>query len=108
MKFRMGVPVMASDGRAGTLEGLVFDPTRGGVTGLWVTQGFLLPHDVVVPVERVVHADEEKVQVQGTAAEIAELPGFLQAQFTDPPQNWLPPAGLPADAGAFFYFPASP
>jgi uncharacterized protein YrrD len=108
MEFKMGVPVMASDGRAGTLEGLIFDPARGEVTGLVVTRGFLLPRDVVVPVERVTHADDEGVRVQGTAAEIAELPGFSQAQFTAPPQSWLPPSDQPADAGAFFYFPASP
>jgi uncharacterized protein YrrD len=108
MEFKMGVPVMASDGRVGTLEGLIFDPARGEITGLVVKQGFLLPHDVVVPVERVVDADEERVQVEATAAEIAELPGFSQAQFTAPPANWLPPPDLPADVAASFYFPGSP
>jgi hypothetical protein len=61
----------------------------------------------VVPVERVTHADEEGVRVSGTAAEIAELPGFDQAQFTAPPEEWLPPPGQPAAAEAF-YFPVSP
>jgi uncharacterized protein YrrD len=108
MQFKMGVPVMASDGRVGTLEGLIFDPTHREVTGLVVKEGFLLPRDVVVPVERVREADEESVRVEGTAAEIAELPGFSQAQYTAAPQNWLPPPGLPPDAAAFFYFPGSP
>src|SRR4051794_36503181 len=90
MEFKMGVPVMASDGRVGTLEGLIFDPSRREVTGLVVKQGFLLPRDVVVPVERVTEADEEGVRVEGTAAEIGELPGFSQSQYTAPPQNWLP------------------
>jgi uncharacterized protein YrrD len=107
MEFRMGVPVMASDGRVGTLEGLIIDPAQGEITGLVVRQGFLLPHDVMIPIERVVHAGDEAVQVKGTAAEIAELPGFDQAQFTAPPEEWLPPPSQAAGAGAF-YFPVSP
>jgi hypothetical protein len=39
--------------------------------------------------------------------EIAALEGFSQAQFTSPPEDWLPPADMGADVGHFL-FPASP
>src|SRR5438046_2421448 len=107
MQFQMGVPVMAEDGRAGTLDRLIFDPATEEVRGLVVVQGGLLPHDVVVPLERVVSADGEAVRVRGTVEEIASLEGFTQAQFTEPPEDWLPPADLEVRA-PYFLFPASP
>lgn len=107
MDFRIGRPVMAEDGRAGTLDRLVFDPAADQVRALVVIQGGLLPHDVVVPLERVISAGEDEVRVRGTAEEIAALEGFSHAQFTQPPAAWLPPAGLDPPPAAFL-FPASP
>lgn len=107
MDFCIGRPVVAEDGPAGTLSRLIFDPATDQVRALVVTQGGLLPHDVVVPLDRVISADEEEVRVRGTAEEIAALEGFTQAQFTEPPEEWLPPADMAADA-AQFLFPASP
>jgi uncharacterized protein YrrD len=107
MQFQMGVPVLAEDGRAGTLDRLIFDPATDEVRGLVVVQGGLLPHDVVVPLELVLSADGEAVRVRGTVEAIASLEGFTQAQFTAPPENWLPPADLEAQA-PYFLFPASP
>jgi uncharacterized protein YrrD len=107
MDFRIGRPVMAEDGRAGTLDRLIFDPISDQVRGLVVTQGGLLPHDVVVPLDRVLSADEEEVRVRGTVEELAALEGFTQAQFTAPPEDWLPPTDL-ALGSLYFLFPASP
>jgi uncharacterized protein YrrD len=107
MQFHIGTPVMAEDGRAGTLERLIFDPATDEMRGLVVVQGALLPHDVVVPLDRVLSADGEGVRVRGTVEEISALEGFSQAQYTDPPADWLPPADL-ALGSPFFLFPASP
>ncbi len=107
MEFHIGTPVMAEDGRAGTLDRLIFDPGVEEVRGLVVAQDGLLPHDVVVPHDRILAADAEGVRVRGTVAEVAALEGFTQAQFTAPPAEWLPPADLVA-ASPFFLFPASP
>src|SRR6266852_2209965 len=107
MDFRIGVPVMAEDGRAGSLERLIFDPVADQVRGLVVTQGGLLPRDVVVPLDRVLSANEEEVRVRGTVEEIAALEGFTQTQFTAPPEEWLPPADLTVGS-PYFLFPSSP
>jgi uncharacterized protein YrrD len=107
MDFHIGRPVMADDGQAGTLERLIFDPVRDQMLGLVVSQGGLLAHDVVVPLDRVLSANAEEVRVRGTVEEIAALEGFTQAQFTAPPEEWLPPGGLAVDM-PYFLFPASP
>jgi uncharacterized protein YrrD len=107
MEFRIGRPVMAENGRAGTLDRLIFDPVTEQVRAVVVAQGGLLPHDVVVPLDRVLSADEEEVRVRGTVEEIAALEGFTQAQFTAPPEQWLPPADLSVGV-PYFLFPASP
>jgi len=107
MDFRIGRPVMAEDGRVGTLDRLIFDPVADQVRGLVVREPGLLPNDVVVPLDRVISADEKEVRVRGTVAEIAALEGFTHAQFTEPPQDWLPPPDLAAGSTAFL-FPASP
>lgn len=107
MEFHIGRPVMAEDGRAGTLERLIFDPKADQVRGLVVAEPGLLPHEVVVPLERVLAANEDEIRVRGTVEEIAGLEGFSYSQFAEPPEAWLPPAGIDAGASAFL-FPASP
>jgi uncharacterized protein YrrD len=107
MDFRIGRPVMAEDGRVGSLDRLIFDPVADQVRGLVVREAGLLPNDVVVPLDRVLSADEKEVRVRGTVEEIASLEGFSHAQFTEPPEDWLPPADLEAGSAAFL-FPASP
>src|SRR5713101_6770710 len=107
MDFRIGRPVMAEDGRVGTLDRLIFDPVADQVRGLVVREPGLLPNDVVVPLDRVLSADEKEVRVRGTVEEIASLEGFSHAQFTEPPEDWLPPTDLAAESSAFL-FPASP
>jgi uncharacterized protein YrrD len=107
MDFRIGRPVVAEDGQAGTLDRLIFDPVTDQVRGLVVREAGLLPNDVVVPLNRVLSADEKEVRVRGTVEEIAGLEGFSHAQFTEPPEAWLPPPELAVGSSAFL-FPVSP
>jgi uncharacterized protein YrrD len=107
MDFRIGRPVVAEDGQAGTLDRLIFDPVTDQVRGLVVREAGLLPNDVVVPLNRVLSADEKEVRVRGTVEEIAGLEGFSHAQFTEPPEAWLPPPDLAMGSSAFL-FPVSP
>src|SRR5947209_7008381 len=106
MELKLGAPVLAEDGPAGTVGGLVFDPERGEITGVVVTQQEdFLPHDVIVPMEEVLAADEHGVRVRGTLETVADHPPFLETQYTAPPEEWLPPPGFPPEA---FLFPQSP
>lgn len=105
MDIRLGVPVEATDGRAGKVDRLVYDAARNEVVGIVVVQGWLLPHDVVVPANRVTGADEEAVRVNATVEEISRMPSFSLSQYVAPPDDWIPPAGI---AAATYLFPASP
>jgi len=107
MDFRIGRPVVAEDGQAGTLDRLIFDPVTDELRGLVVREAGLLPNDVVVSLDRVLSADEKEVRVRGTVEEIAGLDGFSHAQFTEPPESWLPPPDLAVGSSAFL-FPVSP
>lgn len=105
MDIRLGVPVEATDGRAGKVDRLVFDPHTNQVVGIVVVQGWLLPHDVVVPIQRVASAGEDALRVNATVEEVSAMPPFSLGQFAEPPQDWIPPAGI---AAATYLFPASP
>jgi uncharacterized protein YrrD len=105
MDIRIGVPVQAEDGQAGKVERIILHPATNEVDSIVAVQGWLLSRDVVIPVDRILAADEEGVRVRGTAEEIDNLEPFAQSQYTDPPEDWLAPNDMPP---AFFLFPASP
>jgi uncharacterized protein YrrD len=105
MDIRLGVPVEASDGRAGKVDRLVYDSAKNEVVGIVVVQGWLLPHDVVVPAHRVTAADEQAVRVDATVDEVSRMPSFSLSQYVAPPDDWIPPSGI---AAATYLFPASP
>jgi uncharacterized protein YrrD len=105
MHIRIGARVMAEDGPAGRVERLILHPQTSEIEGVVAVQGGMLKQDVVVPVERIMAADDRAVYVFGTAAEISELAPFAQSQYTVPPEEWIPPADLPSSR---FLFPLSP
>lgn len=101
----MGVPVEATDGRAGKVERLIFDPSSHAITGIVVVQGWLLPNDVVVPIDRVESAGEDSLRVDATVDQVRQMPTFCFAQYTEPPEAWIPPVDM---AASMYLFPASP
>lgn len=105
MDIRLGVPVEGTDGRAGKVDRLIYDSAKKEVVGIVVVQGWLLPHDVVVPAHRATSAGEDAVRVNATVEEINAMPAFDLAQYVTPPDDWIPPAGI---AAATYLFPASP
>jgi len=107
MELQIGCAVAAENGEVGRLERLVFDPATERVLGLVVTNDLLPPNDILVPLARVVTADEETIRLRGSAEEIRELPMYTHSQFAEPPESWLPPADLDIPATSLL-FPASP
>lgn len=105
MDIRIGVPVIAEDGAAGRVERIILHPATNEVVGIVAVQGAMLPHDVVIPSERLLSSDARGLHVRGSVEEISELDPFAQSQYVDPPEDWLPPTDT---AGGIYLFPATP
>lgn len=106
MQIRIGAPVLAEDGRAGRVEKIILHPSTNELVGIVAAHGWL-PHEVVIPAERLLGADEHGVRVRGTVEEIANLEPFALSQYVEPPEDWIPPTDLDPAAGLYL-FPASP
>jgi uncharacterized protein YrrD len=105
MHIRIGVPIFAEDGPAGRVSRIILHPASQEVEGVVASDHGILPHDVVIPIDRIVAADLEGLTVRGTTEEVLALAPFSMAQYTEPPENWLPPTDEPS---SIFLFPASP
>jgi hypothetical protein len=90
LELTIGVPVYAQDGRYGTVDKLVIDPHVYKVTHIVVRAGWLLTKDRVIPIEQIERAGAENVYVDGTSAELDELPLYEKDAFVEPPENWHP------------------
>lgn len=105
MDIKIGSPILASDGQAGTVERVILHPETNELEGLVAVQGGILKRDVVIPADLLVGADEHGVRVRATTTGIGELEPFAQSQYTVPPEDWMPPSDQPS---AFYLFPLSP
>ncbi len=105
MDIKIGVPLIAEDGTAGRVERIILHPATNEIVGVVATRGGILPHDVVIPSDRLLAADGKGLRVRGTLEELGELEPFAQSQYIDPPENWLPPTD---SAGGIYLFPATP
>jgi uncharacterized protein YrrD len=92
-ELRSGAEVVGPEGILGKVDRLVVSPGTGEVVGLVVRRGLLARRDLVLPLEAVEQADEERVRVRLTAAELAQLPEFREEEFIEPPPDWSPPGG---------------
>ena len=69
------MPVHATDGRIGQVEGLVIDPRSHQVTHVLLTEGHLWGRkDVAIPLSAVRDVDEDGIQLSVTKDEVGELP----------------------------------
>lgn len=89
----VGSGVMARDGIAGTLKGVVLDPDTEEVADLIVSVPRVGPdRDVVLPLDHVVHADADGVIVDLTTEEVRALPPLETVRVRPPEEGWQ---GLP-------------
>jgi hypothetical protein len=69
------VPVHATDGHIGALEGLVIDPRTAQVTHVLLKQGHLWGRkDVAIPLDKVRDVDEDGMRLSVTKQEVGDLP----------------------------------
>jgi hypothetical protein len=105
MEIRIGVPVRAEDGEAGLVQRIILHPDTREFEGVVVSGNDMMGADVVVPAERVLGDAPDGLLVRGTLEELSQLDSFAASQYVEPPEDWIPPSGLPSSV---YLFPASP
>ena len=87
-ELRIGSRVVCQDGEAGRLERVVFSPRRGLVTHLVVHRGFLGHQDRVVPIEHIIRATDEEVNLDLSLTALHQFPVYDPAAYTTPRAGW--------------------
>jgi len=105
MHIKIGVPIYAEDGQVGRVSRVILNPATSELHGIVATEDAMLPHDVVIPSSWITRADEDGLSVRGTAEEVANLDVFALSQYSEPPEDWIPPTDSPS---SIYLFPASP
>ena len=105
MHIKIGVPLFAEDGQAGRVSRVILHPSSQELHGIVISEDGMLAHDVVVPVTLITSAEEDGVTVRGTVETIRSLEPFAMSQYTEAPEDWIPPTG---DPSSIYLFPNSP
>jgi uncharacterized protein YrrD len=79
--FTIGAHVDATDGRCGVLTRVIFDPVADSLTHLIVEPGHHEEQSRLVPVDRVVSAEDNRVRLNCTKAQFDLLDDAEEAQF---------------------------
>lgn len=92
MEIELGAPVFGPEGRLGTVEAIVMHPSEERVTHLVVRHGRIWSTSKVMPIEEVVAASRERLQVRLDTAAFDRLPDFLKQYYTnEPPESMEKP-----------------
>lgn len=91
MDVHIGADVFCVDGKAGSVERVVFSPRRRMVSHLIVGKGMVLHKDIVVPIDRVVRADDRHVDLDLTLDELKDLPEYKVVEYIAPDPTWNGP-----------------
>lgn len=105
MNICVGVPIHVRDGHAGFVDRVIINPETNQVEGIVARADGLLDEDVIVPMDRIITASGEHLTVEATAEEMNLMERFSLSQYTEPPEDWLPPVDGPA---SIYLMPASP
>ena len=93
----LGARVRTSDGQdVGVVDKLIFDPATDRVRAVAIRRGFILHHDVEVPVDDLRAGPGGELRLTCTADEVAALPAFDERSYTSPPVDYVAPVGVPS------------
>lgn len=89
----------SADGKdVGKIRSVIIDPADLRVRAVVIEKGFLLPDDVVAPIESLVLGPESDTRLNRTADQVHDLPRFDVADYTNPPDEAAVSLGFPAGA----------
>lgn len=95
-RLEIGMPVLARDGRYGSLQKIVVDPHARRVTHLVVGNGWLAQTQRVVPIDAVENVDEQGIHLDVPAEDLNRLPVFQEEAFIRPDPAWEALETVPA------------
>ena len=105
--FKIGAPVLTTEGEVGRLKYVVVEPDAHVVTHLIVERGRLLRRDIIVPVGWVEHTDAEGIRLNAKIADLEGLPEFREVEFWPPDPATRPVLGHPPVNIRFWISPYS-
>jgi uncharacterized protein YrrD len=117
VRIDIGADVIGKDGeKLGSVAYVVVQPPEMHVRDIVVGTGAVLGRDVVVPVSNVSRIDAGKVYLSIDKGGLSKLPDYVEVDYTQPPEQWIPPPGFlygapsvlwPGGAYALYQQPAS-
>jgi uncharacterized protein YrrD len=94
MQVDIQAPVYSADGEhVGKVDRVVIDPQDKRVTHIVVHKGTLLSRDIVVPLDDVNTAGDDGVRLRVSADKLDALPDFIEVEWVQPHEGWVPPPG---------------
>jgi uncharacterized protein YrrD len=93
----LGARVRTSDGQdVGVVDKLIFDPATERVRAIAVRRGFILHHDVEVPVDDLRAGPGGELRLIRGADQVGDLAPFDESSYTSPPLDFVAPVGIPS------------
>lgn len=103
-RIDIGAEVIGSDGQhAGKVNHVVVQPDRMQITHVVIGTGAILGRDIVVPVDVVDHIADRKLFLTLDRGELERCPNFVEVEYQQPPDGWVPPVGPYYPPGAMLW-----
>jgi sporulation protein YlmC with PRC-barrel domain len=103
MRVELGTHVRTSDGKdVGVLDKLILDPRTDEIKAVVIRKGLILHRDIEVPLTAVQAGPQGDLHLTYAADQVAELPAFMESNYTEPPTHYEPPTGYLAGGGVLW------
>ena len=107
MELKTGTAVYGKQGKhVGDISHLVFDGHNMELTHVVISKGWLLPRDIVVPLDAIESLANGEVHLRLDEAHLDQQPDFIEAHYATPDPNDPLPARY--GAGSLLYSPVVP
>jgi osmotically-inducible protein OsmY/sporulation protein YlmC with PRC-barrel domain len=84
LEFKVGTPVLTTDGALGTLRQVILDPGDGRVSGLVVRRMGIPVRDYVIPVDAVDYTANDGIRLRLTSKEVEAQPVLNRSRYLAP------------------------
>src|SRR5687768_13593291 len=107
MEVAIGAQVYDSRGqKAGEVSHVVVDGQTQELTHIVISKGWLLPRDIVVPVDAVEIMQPAELRLRLDEQQLEQQPDFIEQHYVSPEEGEAPRSGYPP--GRYLYRPIVP
>jgi sporulation protein YlmC with PRC-barrel domain len=97
MRFVFGAHVRTRDGHdVGKIDRLILDPDTGDLKSVAIRQGFILRHDIEIPIGAFEAGEGDELRLGVTEAAVHDFPRFVEADYTSASDDYAPTYGAPS------------